>query len=288
VKWTARLGSRLPVQPSNIVVRCNNSLKPLQVLNGEVSKRVMVFCNSMASCRAVDHYLSESGLRTVCFHGEVPAPLRKVAISEFTSPDVAGTAAQPVLVCTDLAARGIDMPAKVDHVVNFDMPSNPTWYLHRSGRTARAGASGMVTSLMQSALDRNLGFQIENALKRNEPLDRLSAVRDVKKQGMKSKDRAAKGNNHRKVKLQERSQEQKLQAGMHASGKAAGGRSASGGRSGPGGRGGRGGAKFGRGYSAAGGGGRFIGAGRGGGRFSSAGRGSGRGAAGRGSGGKGR
>lgn len=48
------------------------------------------------------------------------------------------------MVCTDLAARGLDFPARVDHVVNFDFPKSPIDYLHRTGRTARAGSSGKV------------------------------------------------------------------------------------------------------------------------------------------------
>jgi superfamily II DNA/RNA helicase len=48
------------------------------------------------------------------------------------------------MVCTDLAARGLDFPARVDHVVNFDFPKTPVDYLHRTGRTARAGSSGKV------------------------------------------------------------------------------------------------------------------------------------------------
>jgi hypothetical protein len=48
------------------------------------------------------------------------------------------------MICTDLAARGLDFPARVDHVVNFDFPKSPIDYLHRTGRTARAGKSGKV------------------------------------------------------------------------------------------------------------------------------------------------
>jgi superfamily II DNA/RNA helicase len=48
------------------------------------------------------------------------------------------------MVCTDLAARGLDFPSRIDHVVNFDFPKTPVDYLHRTGRTARAGSSGKV------------------------------------------------------------------------------------------------------------------------------------------------
>jgi superfamily II DNA/RNA helicase len=65
-----------------------------------------------------------------------------------------------VLVCTDLAARGLDVGVGgVDHVVNFDFPKNPTDYMHRTGRTARAGASGRVTSLVTKR-DETMAFQL--------------------------------------------------------------------------------------------------------------------------------
>jgi superfamily II DNA/RNA helicase len=149
----------------------------VQVLAPNRSKRVMVFCNSIASCRAVDYFLAENDVPTVCFHGDMPIASRKTTIASFTSPTVAE---QPVLVCTDLAARGIDMPARVDHVVNFDMPRNTIDYIHRAGRTARAGASGIVTSLMQSAMDRTLGLRIESGLKQDRPLDGITGLREAK------------------------------------------------------------------------------------------------------------
>ena len=159
----------------------------------------------------------------------MPAPVRKTAIAQFTAQP-SGAVQQPVLVCTDLAARGIDMPARVDHVINFDMPSNPTWYLHRAGRTARAGAAGSVTSLMQSALDRNLGHQIEKALKLNQPLDKLSAVKKV--DPAKQATRNVKGNNHQKTKLQQRQQhsQERGRGRGGARGAARGGRGVSAGR----------------------------------------------------------
>lgn len=200
----------------------------------------MVFCNSISSCRAVDHYLTEAGVPTVCFHGEMPAPMRKITIATFTDLRVADTPTQPVLVCTDLAARGIDMPARVDHVINFDMPSGPTWYLHRSGRTARAGADGAVTSLMQSAADRTLGFRIENALKNNLPLDELSPIKAVQpdqKRASAVPDNA-KGSHHRKYVAQERKQQQRATRGGRQRGSR--GRLGGAGPSGRGGAGGRG------------------------------------------------
>eukprot|EP00522_Entomoneis_paludosa_P016647 CAMPEP_0172453874 /NCGR_PEP_ID=MMETSP1065-20121228/11029_1 /TAXON_ID=265537 /ORGANISM="Amphiprora paludosa, Strain CCMP125" /LENGTH=739 /DNA_ID=CAMNT_0013206111 /DNA_START=110 /DNA_END=2329 /DNA_ORIENTATION=+ len=78
-----------------------------------------------------------------------------------------------ILVCTDLAARGLDVP-QVDHVIMFDFPLNAMDYLHRSGRTARGTLSGRVTALV-SKRDKVLAHAIERAVQKGEPLDGLTS-----------------------------------------------------------------------------------------------------------------
>ncbi|XP_019054090.1 PREDICTED: DEAD-box ATP-dependent RNA helicase 39 [Nelumbo nucifera] len=78
----------------------------------------------------------------------------------------------PTLVCTDLAARGLDLD--VDHVIMFDFPLNSIDYLHRTGRTARMGAKGKVTSLVAKK-DLILASRIEEAIRKNESLESLTA-----------------------------------------------------------------------------------------------------------------
>ena len=79
----------------------------VQVLGADVAKgrRVMVFCNTLNSCRATEHYLREKEIHTCCYHGDIPLDGRREAIQEFTGDT--GMNGQPVLVCTDLAARFI-------------------------------------------------------------------------------------------------------------------------------------------------------------------------------------
>lgn len=162
-----------------------------QLTEGELKrgKRVMVFCNTVKSCRAAEHALREAGLSTVCYHGDVPLVERQEAIKKFSlrlGTGGAGTRVDrtaeeinpPLLVCTDLAARGLDIPGKVDHIINFEFPLSPIDYLHRSGRTARAGAVGKVTSIVGKG-DRILASRIEECLEKGLPLDALSADRKV-------------------------------------------------------------------------------------------------------------
>ncbi|XP_038898304.1 DEAD-box ATP-dependent RNA helicase 39 [Benincasa hispida] len=142
----------------------------LQVLEPSLAKgnRVMVFCNTLNSSRAVDHFLGENQISTVNYHGEVPAQKRVENLKKFKSDD--GDC--PTLVCTDLAARGLDLD--VDHVIMFDFPSNSIDYLHRTGRTARMGAKGKVTSLVAKK-DDILATRIEEAIRKNESLESLTA-----------------------------------------------------------------------------------------------------------------
>ncbi|XP_043725002.1 DEAD-box ATP-dependent RNA helicase 39 isoform X1 [Telopea speciosissima] len=152
----------------------------LQVLEPSLAKgnRVMVFCNTLNSSRAVDHFLGENQILTVNYHGEVPAEQRVENLKKFKSED--GDC--PTLVCTDLAARGLDLD--VDHVIMFDFPMNSIDYLHRTGRTARMGAKGKVTSLVAKK-DVPLATRIEEAMKKNESLESLTADnvrRDVAKE----------------------------------------------------------------------------------------------------------
>lgn len=141
----------------------------LQVLEPSLAKgnRVMVFCNTLNSSRAVDHFLGENQIATVNYHGEVPAVERVENLKKFKSDD--GDC--PTLVCTDLAARGLDLD--VDHVIMFDFPSNSIDYLHRTGRTARMGAKGKVTSLITKK-DLTLASRVEEAMRKNESLESLT------------------------------------------------------------------------------------------------------------------
>lgn len=229
--------------------------------------RTLVFCNTLDSCRAVgapagprarprappplphwvfplaqrrpgkpptprartaEHALSESGMRTVHYHGDMSSDARMLSVRSFSAApgeeDDGGDLAEPgplvmvrlggrtpppaalspphtlvchageggqrtaharvrppgypaqlaraepagrrpaPQVCTDLAARGLDFGCRVDHIVNFDFPRSNVDYLHRAGRTARAGAKGDITSLVGKR-DKAIAAAVEELVK---------------------------------------------------------------------------------------------------------------------------
>ena len=103
--------------------------------------RVMVFVNTKREADRVWGYLQGNGINTAVLSGDVPQKKRLKLLKSFTDGDL------PVLVGTDVAARGLHIP-DVTHVVNYDLPEDPEDYVHRIGRTARAGAAGDAISFV--------------------------------------------------------------------------------------------------------------------------------------------
>jgi superfamily II DNA/RNA helicase len=103
--------------------------------------RTLVFVRTKHRAARLARQLEHAGIRAGALHGNLTQPARTRALAAFA----AGTV--PVLVATDIAARGIHVDG-IDLVVHFDPPAEPKAYLHRSGRTARAGAAGTVITLV--------------------------------------------------------------------------------------------------------------------------------------------
>ena len=102
--------------------------------------RVLVFTRTKHGADRVVKKLIQAGIRANAIHGNKSQPQREKALGEFRQGQVR------VLVATDIAARGIDVSG-VSHVINFELPNVPEQYVHRIGRTARAGAAGLAISL---------------------------------------------------------------------------------------------------------------------------------------------
>jgi len=103
--------------------------------------RTMVFVNTKRTGEEVHAYLERNGFHVATLSGDVPQKKRLQFLSQFERGEI------PILVATDVAARGLHIPG-VSHVFNFDLPQDAEDYVHRIGRTARAGASGDAISFV--------------------------------------------------------------------------------------------------------------------------------------------
>ena len=105
---------------------------------------VIVFCGNQGSCERMGQYLKEYGYSTDLIHGGLSQGHRNRVVRNFREGEIR------IVVATDLLARGIDVP-HVDHVINFDLPFQAEDFLHRIGRTARAGRVGNAITFVTSS-----------------------------------------------------------------------------------------------------------------------------------------
>jgi ATP-dependent RNA helicase RhlE len=134
------------------------------MLNAEATGRVIVFTRTKRGADRVAEQLNRSGLRAEAMHGNKSQGARRRILDSFKS------SRPPVLVATDLAARGIDVD-DVSHVFNFDLPDEPETYVHRIGRTGRAGATGKAMSFCSGG-ERGQLNAIERLMQRKLPVHR--------------------------------------------------------------------------------------------------------------------
>jgi len=113
-----------------------------EILQDQAMARVLVFSRTKHGANRIAEHLSKARIEAEAIHGNKSQGARERALAGFKSGRVR------VLVATDIAARGIDVDA-VTHVINFDVPEVPETYVHRIGRTARAGASGMAITFCE-------------------------------------------------------------------------------------------------------------------------------------------
>jgi len=105
-------------------------------------ERTLVFVRTKRACDKAAKELREEGVEAQAIHGDLPQRKREQALNGFAAGKTA------VLVATNVAARGLHIEG-VDIVIHFDPPEDPKMYLHRSGRTARAGEAGLVVTLVE-------------------------------------------------------------------------------------------------------------------------------------------
>ncbi len=128
--------------------------------------RALVFTRTKHGANKLTKYLLQAGIRAAAIHGNKTQGARTRALAEFRSAET------PVLVATDLAARGLDVD-DISHVINYDLTHQPETYVHRIGRTGRAGATGTAVSFCTRedrdnlrAIEKMLGAPLKRA---NEP-----------------------------------------------------------------------------------------------------------------------
>jgi ATP-dependent RNA helicase RhlE len=109
------------------------------LLRGDAFKRVIVFTRTKHVANRVSEHLERAGVSADAIHGNKSQNARQRALANFKSGSVR------VLVATDIAARGVDVD-DITHVINFELPNEPESYVHRIGRTARAGSQGIAIS----------------------------------------------------------------------------------------------------------------------------------------------
>jgi len=137
----------------------------LKLLKERSLGQALVFVNSKLGCARLARSFERDGLRTNALHGDKSQDERLKALDAFKRGDV------DVLVATDVAARGLDI-ADLPAVFNFDVPFNAEDYVHRIGRTGRAGASGLAVTLVSPSDTRLIG-DIEKLIKKKIDLEPL-------------------------------------------------------------------------------------------------------------------
>ncbi|WP_374651404.1 DEAD/DEAH box helicase [Dongia sp.] len=145
-----------------MVPKANKRRLLAELLNGEGVTRSIVFTRTKRGADRVSEQLERDGIRSAAIHGNKGQSARQIALGSFRNGNV------KVLVATDIAARGIDID-NISHVVNYDLPLEPESYVHRIGRTARAGATGIAISLCDGE-ERSLLRDIEKVVRMKIPV----------------------------------------------------------------------------------------------------------------------
>ena len=113
----------------------------IHLIKKEKSNKLMIFCNTRINSDLVQQNLEKNNIKAAVLHGGLTQAIRTKIIQRFKEEKL------KILVCTDVAARGIHVD-DITHVYNYDIPKDSNDYVHRIGRTARAGSEGLVLNLL--------------------------------------------------------------------------------------------------------------------------------------------
>src|SRR5207245_3338805 len=139
------------IDQSYLIVHEKEKFKHLcHFIKNRDQKQTIVFAATKQRTQRLAAELKQEGFKAVTIHGDLSQKQRDIAMYRFKRGN------EDILVATDIAARGIEVPA-VGHVINYDIPEDPLIYFHRIGRTARAGATGKAISLGSQDKIENFG-----------------------------------------------------------------------------------------------------------------------------------
>lgn len=139
------------IDQSYLIVHENEKFKHLcNFIRTRDHKQTIVFAATKHRTQRLAAELKQEGFKAITIHGDLSQKQRDIAMYRFKKGN------EDILVATDIAARGIDVPA-IGHVINYDIPEDPLMYFHRIGRTARAGATGRAISLVSQDRVENFG-----------------------------------------------------------------------------------------------------------------------------------
>jgi ATP-dependent RNA helicase RhlE len=201
------------------IIHVDRAGKPaalIDVLRRDATDRTLVFTRTKHGADKVVRQLTNADIAAQAIHGNKSQGQRERALAAFRRGDV------KILVATDIAARGIDVDG-ISHVVNFDLPNIPETYVHRIGRTARAGADGIAISLCDREeltflrdIEKLIGKSIPSA---NRPQANGSAPHDHRKTGARhAHHRAAPRRRHEESAPQARGAQEQGSDGLHGIG----------------------------------------------------------------------
>jgi ATP-dependent RNA helicase DeaD len=158
-------------QAAYLVPRKMKEAALMRVLEVEEVLSAIVFCRTRNDVENLTHALMVSGYGPAAIHGGLTQEQRDGVLRRFKEGAVR------ILVATDVAARGLHVE-NLSHVINFDLPVSPEPYVHRIGRTGRAGKEGVALSLFDSR-EMNLLRNIERTIKKKIPLETVPSIKDL-------------------------------------------------------------------------------------------------------------
>ena len=150
---------------------------------------MLVFCISKERAKEVDEFLGEHGYNAAVLIGDMSAAKRKTVMKQFREAKL------QILAASDIAARGLDVEG-VTHVINYDVPHDASWYVHRVGRTGRAGKDGIAITLYTPEevrwlhnVETKLGVTLEKQTADGRTIVRRTRIAAAKKQAAAPKSR---------------------------------------------------------------------------------------------------